>query len=178
MGLLRLHYAAAKRCRAPLIQPVECHFMSPNWLFQRRRVVTRQPRTCAPNAMASRSSRQTWATSTPSLFTSNVHGALASICANMSNTMLDAMSVDLPIPCADRGPMPDVLDDGCMYSVSENADAALIVSSIKSLVGDADQRASVAQHAKSCSAAHSWTRFTWTGFEFVVRRHGTARAAC
>lgn len=41
----------------------------------------------------------------------------ASSCENMPNILLEAMAAGLPIACADRGPMPEVLGAGGVYLI-------------------------------------------------------------
>jgi glycosyltransferase involved in cell wall biosynthesis len=87
----------------------------------------------------------------------------ASSCENMPNTLLEGMASGLPIACSNRGPMPEVLEDGGVYFDPE--DAAQIAAAIERLVTDAQVRATVVRRAKDRSEQFSWARCareTWT----------------
>ncbi len=87
----------------------------------------------------------------------------ASSCENLPVTLLEAMASGLPIACSDRGPMPEVLQDGGVYFDPENADS--IVTAVERLISEETLRISVAQRAKTLSEQYSWSRCaaeTWT----------------
>lgn len=96
----------------------------------------------------------------------------ASSCENMPNTLLEAMAVGLPIACSDRGPMPEVLQDGGVYFDPE--DDISIASAIDRLIMDEALRISVAKRAKSLSKQYSWHRCadeTWTFIAQTFENH-------
>src|SRR5690606_24895104 len=47
----------------------------------------------------------------------------ASSCENLPITLLEGMAAGLPIACSDRGPMPEVLQDGGAYFDPEDPEA-------------------------------------------------------
>ena len=55
----------------------------------------------------------------------------ASSCENMPITLIEGMASGLPIACSDRGPMPEVLQDGGVYFNPE--DCKSIVFAIEKL---------------------------------------------
>lgn len=80
----------------------------------------------------------------------------ASSCENMPNTLVEAMASGLPIACSDRGPMPEVLQDGGVYFDPE--DAHSIAASVGKIIADDGLRRAVAQRAQALSAQYSWAR--------------------
>ena len=91
----------------------------------------------------------------------------ASSCENMPNTLLEAMAVGLPIACSDRGPMPEVLQDGGVYFDPE--DEISIASAIDRLITDETLRVSVAKRAKSLSMQYSWHRCANETWAFIAQ---------
>ncbi len=90
----------------------------------------------------------------------------ASSCENLPNILIEAMTAGLPIACAKRGPMPEVLGDAGVYfdplKVQEIAEA------MRKLINSADLRARVAAQAKELSRAYSWHRCAKDTFEFIA----------
>jgi glycosyltransferase involved in cell wall biosynthesis len=87
----------------------------------------------------------------------------ASSCENMPNTLVEGMASGLPIACSDRGPMPEVLQDGGVYFDPEDPES--IARAVESIIVDADLRAAIARRAKERAANYSWARCareTWT----------------
>lgn len=87
----------------------------------------------------------------------------ASSCENMPNTLLEGMASGLPVACSDRGPMPEVLQDGGQYFDPENP--ATIAAAIERIIVDADLRERIARRAKERSELYSWQRCareTWS----------------
>jgi len=80
----------------------------------------------------------------------------ASSCENMPNTLVEAMASGLPIACSDRGPMPEVLEDGGVYFDPENPDS--IAAAIESIIINRDMRILIAKRAKELSKQYSWQR--------------------
>ena len=91
----------------------------------------------------------------------------ASSCENMPNTLLEAMAARLPIACSNRGPMPEVLEDGGVYFDPENPDS--IAAAIEDLVADPAKRARVAARAKELSREYSWARCARETFYFIAQ---------
>jgi glycosyltransferase involved in cell wall biosynthesis len=89
----------------------------------------------------------------------------ASSCENLPVTLLEAMASGLPIACSDRGPMPEVLQDGGVYFDPENAD--LIAAAVERLITNETLRVSVAKRAKTLSEKYSWSRCASETWNFL-----------
>jgi glycosyltransferase involved in cell wall biosynthesis len=90
----------------------------------------------------------------------------ASSCENMPNTLLEAMAAGLPIACSDRGPMPEILEDGGMYFDPEND--VSVACAIERLIKNPALRQYVAQRAKYLSEKYSWARCADETFDFIA----------
>jgi glycosyltransferase involved in cell wall biosynthesis len=90
----------------------------------------------------------------------------ASSCENMPNTLLEAMTVGLPIACSNRGPMPEVLADGGLYFDPENPEE--IADALETLIQRPNLRATLAERAKNLSAQYSWARCADETWKFVT----------
>lgn len=90
----------------------------------------------------------------------------ASSCENMPNTLVEAMAVELPIACSNRGPMPEVLDDGGVYFDPEASDS--IADAVERIIKDKMLRETVAQCAKILSDQYSWSRCADETWAFLV----------
>jgi glycosyltransferase involved in cell wall biosynthesis len=91
----------------------------------------------------------------------------ASSCENMPNTLIEAMASGLPIACSNRGPMPEVLQDGGVYFDPEETDSIAIA--IENLIVDSVQRCRLAERAKALSRQFSWARCARETFSFIVQ---------
>lgn len=91
----------------------------------------------------------------------------ASSCENMPNTLLEAMAAGLPIACSNRGPMPEVLEDGGVYFDPESP--ASIASAIADLIVHPDKRARLAMRARELSRQYSWARCAQETFSFIAK---------
>lgn len=89
----------------------------------------------------------------------------ASSCENMPITLLEAMASGLPIACANRGPMPEVLDDGGVYFDPENVESIAIA--IKTLFVDSILRERNRNRAREISDRYSWTRCSTETWRFL-----------
>jgi glycosyltransferase involved in cell wall biosynthesis len=78
----------------------------------------------------------------------------ASSCENMPNTLIEGMASGLPIACSDRGPMPEVLEDGGIYFDPENS--ASIAEAIEKIITDRELRITIAKRAKQLSEQYLW----------------------
>jgi glycosyltransferase involved in cell wall biosynthesis len=90
----------------------------------------------------------------------------ASSCENMPNTLVEAMAAGLPIACAQRGPMPEILQEAGVYFDPE--DPVSIASAVATLLTDRPRRLALAQKAQALSHAYSWTRCATETWGFVV----------
>lgn len=89
----------------------------------------------------------------------------ASSCENMPITLLEAMAAGLPIACSDRGPMPEVLQDGGVYFDPE--DPASIARAVGSLLRDPGMRDRCAERARTLAGQYSWKRCAEQTFTFI-----------
>lgn len=90
----------------------------------------------------------------------------ASSCENMPITLLEAMAGGLPIACSNRGPMPEVLEDGGMYFDPENPYS--IAEAIEKIVNDRKLRITIAERAKNLSEQYSWVRCSSETWDYLV----------
>jgi len=93
----------------------------------------------------------------------------ASSCENMPNTLLEAMAVGLPIACSNRGPMPEVLEDGGVYFDPEVPES--IADAIEKIITNEELRVSIARRAKELSEQYSWERCADETFSFIVEAY-------
>ncbi len=93
----------------------------------------------------------------------------ASSCENMPVTLVEAMAVGLPIACSDRGPIPEVLEDGGVYFDPEDEDS--IANAVEQIINDSTLRERIAQRAKMLSEQYSWQRCAEETFGFIVETH-------
>jgi len=95
----------------------------------------------------------------------------ASGCETISITLLEGMAVGLPIACSNRGPMPEVLEDGGVYFDPVDPDS--IAAAVEKLITNGDMRVSVARRAKELSRQYTWPRCaaeTWNFIRTVAGR--------
>lgn len=90
----------------------------------------------------------------------------ASSCENMPNILLEKMAAGLPIACARRGPMPDILGDGGLYFDPESTTS--ITDSLRQLMDSHALRARLADVAKQRAEPFSWERCTNETFAFLA----------
>lgn len=91
----------------------------------------------------------------------------ASSCENMPNTLVESMAVGLPIVSSDRGPMPEVLQNGGLYFDPE--DPTSIAAAIEELLKNHDKRVSLASQARKLSQQYSWARCADETFSFIAK---------
>ena len=90
----------------------------------------------------------------------------ASSCENMPNTLIEGMSSGLPIVCSDRGPMPDVLQDGGTYFDPEKAQS--ITDAIEKIILDKELRLRLKERSFQLSNNYSWKRCAKETFTFLI----------
>jgi glycosyltransferase involved in cell wall biosynthesis len=90
----------------------------------------------------------------------------ASSCENMPITLIEAMAGGMPIACSNRGPMPEVLNDGGVYFDPENPEE--IAEALESIISDKQLRSSIAIKAKRLSEQYSWGRCSRETFEYIT----------
>jgi glycosyltransferase involved in cell wall biosynthesis len=101
----------------------------------------------------------------------------ASSCENMPNILLESMAAGFPIACSNRGPMPEILEDGGTYFDPENP--AEIAEAIRGLIVDPELRERCARTAFERASRYSWERCADETFEFIqeVRRSHDGEAS-
>lgn len=90
----------------------------------------------------------------------------ASSCENMPNSLVEAMSVGLPIACSNCGPMPEVLSDGGVYFNPEDAES--ISEAVKRIITEPELRSTIAKRAKYLSEQYSWSRCANETWSFIA----------
>lgn len=98
----------------------------------------------------------------------------SSSCENMPNTLLEAMASALPIACSNRGPMPEILDDGGVYFDPEDAEST--AAAVENLIVNAELRVAVAQRACDHSMQYSWARCAQETCDFLRLNYEEAKA--
>ena len=89
----------------------------------------------------------------------------ASSCENLPITLIEGMSVGLPIACSDRGPMPEVLKNGGVYFDPE--DDKSIANAIERIILSSELRMSISARAKELSQRYNWRRCSIETFQFI-----------
>lgn len=90
----------------------------------------------------------------------------ASSCETISITLMEGMAVGLPVACSDRGPMPEVLEDGGVYFDPE--DEKSIADAVERIIKEPILRKEIAKRAKELSEQYSWKRCSDETFEFIA----------
>lgn len=89
----------------------------------------------------------------------------ASSCENMPNTLIEGMASALPIACSNRGPMPEVLQDGGVYFDPEVP--ASIAEAIETIILADDVRASLINQSVKLSNSYSWGRCAQETWQYI-----------
>ncbi len=90
----------------------------------------------------------------------------ASSCENMPNTLVEGMASGLPVACARRGPMPEVLEDGGTYFDPENPDT--IAAALTLLIDDDALRTELAARSSILAGRYSWQRCADETFAYLA----------
>jgi glycosyltransferase involved in cell wall biosynthesis len=104
------------------------------------------------------------------LFDSDVF-IFASSCENMPNTLVEAMAAGLPIACADRGPMPEVLQEGGVYFNPENP--ASIFEAVKKIIEIKPLRMNITKISLERSRLFSWERCAGETWQYLFDIHAS-----
>ena len=91
----------------------------------------------------------------------------ASSCETFGITLLEAMTVGMPIACSNRSSLPETLQNGGVYFNPENPND--IAKAVEKLVNDADKRQWYTARAKELSRQYSWDRCARETFSFIVK---------
>jgi glycosyltransferase involved in cell wall biosynthesis len=87
----------------------------------------------------------------------------------MPVTLLEAMAVGLPIACSNRGPMPEVLENGGVYFDPEDADS--IADAIEQIIQNPALRSTISQRAKTLAEQYTWARCADETFAFITETY-------
>lgn len=98
----------------------------------------------------------------------------ASSCEAFGITLLEAMSVGLPIACSNRSCLPELASDGAVFFDPEDAES--IADATERIIKDENLRASIAQRARSHSERYSWTRCADQTWAFITETFETVKA--
>lgn len=90
----------------------------------------------------------------------------ASSCESLPNILLEAMAAGLPIACARRGPMPEVLRAGGVYFDPEQPDE--IAVALQQLLADPELRARYAATAYRLAQSYSWEECARATFSYLA----------
>jgi glycosyltransferase involved in cell wall biosynthesis len=90
----------------------------------------------------------------------------ASGCETISMPLMEAMASGLPIACADRGPMPEVLGDAGVYFNPDDPED--IANTLRKMILSPDLRAGKAQAAYTRAQMYSWERCATATFAFLA----------
>lgn len=94
----------------------------------------------------------------------------ASSCENLPNILIEAMAAGLPIACADRGPMREILGDAGEYFDPESPES--IEVAIRALAESESRRVELAAQAAQRARSYSWDRCASETFAFIARVAG------
>lgn len=97
----------------------------------------------------------------------------ASGCETFGITLLEGMTVGLPIACSDRSSLPETLRDGGIYFDPEEVDS--IASAIEKLIMSPALRLAVSYRARALSQQYSWKRCADETWAFITESYMRAR---
>jgi glycosyltransferase involved in cell wall biosynthesis len=80
----------------------------------------------------------------------------ASSCENMPITLIEGMASGLPIACSDRGPMPEVLQDGGTFFNPESSES--IKQAIYQIINDPILRQRTIKKSLNLSSEYQWSK--------------------
>ena len=93
----------------------------------------------------------------------------ASGCETFGISLLEAMTIGVPIASSDRSSLPETLRDGGVYFDPENDDS--IASAIEQLIIHPTLRVAKSQRAKALSAEYSWQRCADETWRYVAHTY-------
>lgn len=91
----------------------------------------------------------------------------ASGCENLPVTLLEAMAFSLPIACSDKGPMPEVLQDGGEYFNPEKVNS--ILNALEKLLKSKELRQKYSSKAFSLSRKYTWQNCSKSTFKIITK---------
>lgn len=90
----------------------------------------------------------------------------ASSCENMPVTLIEAMAAGLPIAASNRGPMPEVLQDGGVYFDPE--DDVGITNALERIIVEPELRTEIAKRSREYANQYSWGRTARETYAFIT----------
>lgn len=90
----------------------------------------------------------------------------ASSCETFGITLLEAMSVGLPIACSNRSSLPETLEDGGVYFDPEIPDS--IATAVETIIFNEDIRIGIARQSKYLASQYTWQRCADETFKFIA----------
>jgi glycosyltransferase involved in cell wall biosynthesis len=97
----------------------------------------------------------------------------ASGCETFGITLLEGMSIGLPIACSNRSSLPETLQDGGVYFNPEDANS--IANAIEQITQSPQLRLSITQRAKILSSQYNWKRCSDDTFAFITKTCGNTK---
>jgi glycosyltransferase involved in cell wall biosynthesis len=91
----------------------------------------------------------------------------ASGCENLPVTLLEAMSFSLPIACSDKGPMPEVLQDGGEYFDPESVQSTR--KALERLLKSEELRQKYSARAYNLSKKYTWQNCSKSTFNIITK---------
>ena len=102
----------------------------------------------------------------PTLLSSVDIFIFAASCENMPNTLVEGMASGLPILCSNRGPMPEILQDGGIYFDPENAES--ISKALQKMIKNEKTRLKFSKKSLYLSQKFSWEKCSKQTFEYLI----------
>ena len=91
----------------------------------------------------------------------------ASSCENLPNILIEAMAAGLPIACANRGPMPEILGEAGIYFDPDVPES--IAQSLRQLSSDIELRTNLADMVWKKAKNYSWQDCSHETFAFIAK---------
>jgi glycosyltransferase involved in cell wall biosynthesis len=82
-------------------------------------------------------------------------------------TLLEAMTIGMPIACSNRSSLPETLQDGGVYFDPQNDHS--IAEAIETLLKDASLRKRLAARAKQLAEPYSWQKCAAQTWDYIAR---------
>ena len=90
----------------------------------------------------------------------------ASSCENMPNTLVEGMASALPVICSDKGPMPEILEDGGIYFNPENINSTY--NALNLMIYDKSLQKKSSIKSYELSKKYSWAICSDKTFQFLI----------
>jgi glycosyltransferase involved in cell wall biosynthesis len=93
----------------------------------------------------------------------------ASGCESFGITLVEGMSIGLPIACSNRSSLPETLNDGGVYFDPSNPKS--VADSVEAIIKSKELRKFISDRAKFLSKQYSWKRCADETWNFVVNTY-------